>query len=163
MGRRRGRDIDGRVRTDPVAGLEIGEDDGALRHLRAQSVQETGRQRVPIHRSRRRPLAKSVHRNRDAEERDRGCDDPGPCLDPALAQQSDEDRGHGSDCRDPGRERRTALVQPGPEVAGKRELQGNARAERRRKHEQAHHSGEDGRSTGERKRNRDEARQAPRL
>ena len=53
--------------------------------------------------------------------------------------------------------------QPGPEVAGKRELQRDARGERGGQHERSHQCGEHRRSTGEREWNRDEAGETPRL
>ena len=54
-------------------------------------------------------------------------------------------------------------MQPGAEVAGKRQLQGNAGGEGDGKYERAHQSGEHRGPTGERKRNRDEPRETPRL
>src|ERR671930_412248 len=44
-GRRRG-DVDGRVRGDPVARLEVGEDNGTLRDVLAYCSEQSRRQRV---------------------------------------------------------------------------------------------------------------------
>src|SRR2546427_7237668 len=70
VSRWRGGDVDRRVCTDPVAGLEIGEDDCALGYLRAQSLQEPRRWCVEIDRGRGRPPPEAVRRNRQAEEHD---------------------------------------------------------------------------------------------
>ncbi len=99
----------------------------------------------------------------DTEEQDRRSDDPGPRLDPALPTQADDDCEDAADRGDPRRQRGTAFLQSRAEVPGEGQLQRDACAERSRKHQRAHHSGEDGCSTGERERNRDEPRQPPGL
>ncbi len=108
-------------------------------------------------------MAGPVHDNGQTEEEHSRSREPASAVEPATKQQPDDDRGDAADRRDPGCGGRASSAEAGAEITGERVLQHDAGGQRRRQDEDACKAREDGRASGERERERDEAGRPPGL